>query len=64
MIMAMQLRDIFLKPVDRPIDGVIKADDEGSLRIELEEYVITREIAQRLSLFLDAYNNYSTANGV
>ena len=62
--MALHLRDIFLKPVDRPIDGVIKADDEASLRIELEEYVITGEIAQRLSLFLDAYNNYSMANGV
>ena len=24
------LKDIFLKPVDRPIDGVIKADDQWS----------------------------------
>ena len=62
--MALQMREIFLKPVDRPIDGVIKADDEASLLIELEEYVITGEIAQRLGQFLDAYNNYSTANGV
>ena len=58
------LREIFLKPVDRPIDGVIKADDEASLRVELDEYVITGEIAQRLGQFLDAYNNYDTANGV
>lgn len=35
------LRDIFEKPVDRPIEGVIKADDDASLRIELEEYVLT-----------------------
>lgn len=62
--MSLQLRDIFLKPVDRAIDGVIKADDEASLRTELEEYVITGEIAQRLTQFLEAYNNYSTANGV
>lgn len=62
--MTLHLREIFIKPVDRPIDGVIKADDESSLRIELEEYVITQEIAQRLSDFLHAYNNYSTANGV
>lgn len=62
--MALKLREIFLKPVDRPIDGVIKADDEASLRVELDEYVITREIAQRLLQFLEAYNNYSTANGV
>ena len=57
------LRDIFEKPVDRAIEGVIKADDEASLRIELEEYVITNEIERQLEKFLDAYNNYSTANG-
>lgn len=62
--MTQILRDIFLKPVDRAIDGVIKADDEASLRIELDEYVITGEIGQRLGDFLEAYNNYKTANGV
>jgi len=31
--MTTALRTIFAKPVDRPIDGVIKADDEASLRI-------------------------------
>ena len=62
--MSTILREIFEKPVDRPIDGVIKADDEASLRVELDEYVITNEISQRLEGFLDAYNNYDTANGV
>lgn len=62
--MALLLKDIFEKPVDRAIDGVIKADDEASLRIELDEYVITGEIGQRLEQFLDAYNNYDTSNGV
>jgi hypothetical protein len=62
--MTIAMREIFEKPVDRAIDGVIKADDEASLRIELDEYVITGEIRQRLELFLDAYNNYQTANGV
>ena len=62
--MSIALREIFEKPVDRAIDGVIKADDEASLRIELDEYVITGEIGQRLGQFLDAYNNYDTANGV
>mgnify|MGYP000305798335 FL=1 len=52
--MSIVLRDIFEKPVDRAIDGVIKADDEASLRIELDEYVITGEIGQRLGQFLDA----------
>ncbi|WP_170339699.1 BREX system P-loop protein BrxC [Ruegeria arenilitoris] len=62
--MTAVLRDIFEKPVDRAIDGVIKADDEASLRVELDEYVITGEIGQRLEQFLDAYNNYQNANGV
>ena len=62
--MTTTLRNIFAKPVDRPIDGVIKADDEASLSIELEEYIITDEIAKRLDTFLHAYNNYDTANAV
>ena len=60
----MQLSTIFKKPVDRPIEGVIKADDEASLRLELEEYVLTNEVEQRLEAFLDAYNQYKGANGV
>ncbi|NLQ06406.1 BREX system P-loop protein BrxC [Cylindrospermopsis raciborskii] len=60
----MTLKSIFEKPIDRPIEGVIKADDEASLRIEIEEYVLTNEIEKRLEDFLDAYNNYEGANGV
>lgn len=62
--MTLKLSDIFELPVDRPIEGVIKADDETGLRTELEEYVITNEIQRRLEQFLDAYNNYDNANGV
>lgn len=58
------LKAIFNKPVDRPIEGVIKADDEASLRLEIEEYVLTNEVEKRLESFLDAYNNYEGANGV
>lgn len=60
----MTLKTIFHKPVDRPIEGVIKADDEASLRLEIEEYVLTNEVEKRLESFLDAYNNYEGANGV
>lgn len=60
----MELRRIFSKPVDRTIEGVIKADDEASLRTEVEEYVLTNEATKRLEAFIDAYNNYSGANGV
>lgn len=62
--MAEPLKNIFLRPVDRAIEGVIKADDEASLKIELEEYILTNEIERQLERFLDAYNNYETANGV
>ena len=62
--MTIKLREIFEKAVDRPIEGVIKADDEASLRLELEEYIITNEGEKWLERFLDAYNNYQTANGV
>ncbi|WP_430640074.1 BREX system P-loop protein BrxC (plasmid) [Crocosphaera watsonii WH 8501] len=62
----MKLKTIFNKQVDRPIEGVIKADanDEVSLHIELEEYVLTNEVEKRLEDFLEAYNNYTGVNGV
>jgi len=60
----MTLKAIFKKPVDRPIEGVIKADDSESLRLEVEEYVLTNEVQKRLEQFLDAYNDYQGANGV
>ena len=60
----MQLKTIFAKPIDRTIEGVIKADDESSLRNEIDEYVLTNEIERRLEGFLESYNNYEGANGV
>ena len=60
----MELNRIFQQPVSRPIEGVIKADDESSLYVELSEYVLTDEVAKRLERFLDAYNDYHGANGV
>jgi len=60
----MTLSAIFRKPIDRPIEGVIKADDDASLGLEVEEYVVTNEIAKRLEDFLGAYTHYEGANGV
>lgn len=60
----MILSTIYKKPVDRPIEGVIKADDDASLLLELEEYVLTNEIEKRLENFLSEYNNYKNSNGV
>ena len=61
---ALTLNSFFKKKVDRPIEGVIKADDEADLKVEVEEYVLTDEVEKRLETFLEAYNNYEGANGV
>ena len=37
----MQLNDIFTKDVQRPIEGVIKADDVIHVGTEIDEYVPT-----------------------
>jgi hypothetical protein len=61
---ATTIQELFAKPVDRPIDGVIKADDERHLQVELDEYVVTREVSKGLGAFTDAYLHNPTANGV
>ena len=55
----MLIHDIFKKEIDRPINGVIKVaqDDEGSIKQELEEYVITRELRRHFDTFLRNYEN-------
>src|ERR1035437_9864256 len=62
--MPTQLRSLFEKPIDRHIEGVIKADDESDLLTEVSEYVVTREIAKRLDELLGAYLTGGAANGV
>jgi|GEM_PF-3873358 len=62
----MTLKTIFHKPVDRNIEGVIKADDDASLRLELDEYVITNEVERPpmspyLSHFQIAYSSTARA---
>lgn len=60
----MLLNDIFTKDVQRPIEGVIKADDVAHLATEVDEYVLTNEAAKGLEQLLEAYTNYTNANGV
>ena len=60
----MKIHELFLKPVERPIDGVIKADDARNIQIELEEYVVTRDVARGLGTFTDRYLTDLTSNGV
>ena len=53
----MKLQDMFLKSIDRPINGVIKVmqTDDQNRRQELEEYVITRELQKHFGAFYDQY---------
>lgn len=53
----MQIRELFIRDIDREITGVIKigAKNEIDIRNELEEYVVTRELRSNLSKFIDAY---------
>jgi len=62
--MPTQLRSLFDKPIDRHIEGVIKADDESDLLTEVSEYVVTKEIAKRLDELLGAYLAGGATNGV
>ena len=64
----MLVKDLFTKPIDRPINGVIKADqaDSESVWQELDEYVITKELdihfRRFISAFLDAIDNAADPN--
>ena len=53
----MQIQELFAKPIDRPINGVIKADqrDAESVWQELDEYVATKQVTEYLRKFFDAY---------
>ena len=53
----MKIRDLFTKAIDRPINGVIKADqrDAESIWQELDEYVVTKQLTDYFRRFFDAY---------
>ena len=53
----MNIKNIFLKPIDRDIKGVIKVgqDDTANIQQELEEYVVTKELQKHFSDFFASY---------
>jgi hypothetical protein len=67
---AVELRKLFYKNIEREIKGVIKIgqDDDANVYQELEEYIVTRELARHFSTFFEAYkksiNNYTDKMGV
>ncbi|MDU0355775.1 hypothetical protein RS130_19485 [Paraglaciecola aquimarina] len=53
----MQIKNLFSKDINRPINGVVKADqlESSTIFTELDEYVITNELAKHFEEFFDAY---------
>ena len=53
----MKIKDMFVKKIDREIDGVIVVgkDEEEKLAVELDEYVVTNELQK---LFADFFASY------
>ncbi len=53
----MQLKDMFVKPIDRDIQGVIIVGqgEETNVAQELEEYVVTKELQKHFADFFAAY---------
>ncbi|SNV41605.1 Uncharacterised protein [Chryseobacterium taklimakanense] len=60
----MIIKDFFEKDINRNIETVIKADDKDNISTEVGEYVITKEIATKISELFSNYKEYSGANGV
>jgi hypothetical protein len=53
----MRINEMFQKPIDRDIKGVIKVGqaDQSNVYQELEEYVVTRELAKHFNEFFESY---------
>ena len=53
----MQIREMFAKPIDRDLQGVIIVgqDETANVKQELEEYVVTRELQKHFADFFAAY---------
>ena len=54
----MKIQSMFQKDIDRDINGVIKVsqDDQQSLKQELSEYIITKELRRHFATFFDNYS--------
>jgi hypothetical protein len=59
-----KIRSLFENPIDREIEGVIKADDDRHLVTEVDEFVITTEVQPKLGELLENYVDGGASNGV
>ena len=55
----MNIKELFYKPLDRAINGVVKADQDDNATVyqELDEYVVTNELEKH---FRDFFQSYGT----
>lgn len=55
----MRIAEMFAKPIDRDIKGVIKVgqDDDDNIFQELDEYVVTKELMKHFRNFFESYKN-------
>ena len=53
----MKIHSMFQKDIDRDINGVVQVsqDDQRSLKQELDEYIITKELRRHFATFFDNY---------
>ena len=60
----MNIQNMFAKPIDRDMKGVIKVgqDDDANIKQELEEYVVTRELQRHFSDFFTSYKRGINGN--
>ena len=60
----MIIKNMFSKPIDRDIKGVIKVgqDDNANIKQELEEYVVTRELQKHFADFFSSYKKGINGN--
>ena len=55
----MRIAEMFVKPIDRDIKGVIKVgqDDQDNIFQELDEYVVTKELMKHFRNFFESYKS-------
>lgn len=60
----MKIGNMFAKPINRDMKGVIKVgqDDDSNIKQELEEYVVTRELQKHFRDFFESYKRGITGN--
>ncbi|MBE0069728.1 BREX system P-loop protein BrxC [Thermoanaerobacterium thermosaccharolyticum] len=51
----MIIKDLFVKDIDRDLNGVIKAEQTDDIYQELDEYVVTDELLKHFNDFFSAY---------